>query len=86
MLGSSFNNALMTGLNNTQIRSGHCYPYSDGGQPERQYLYCFCNNRDFCNGAAPGPAPVWPTLLLPLLASVLPRAFRISAAFRIPPA
>uniref|UniRef100_A0A914C490 Protein sleepless n=1 Tax=Acrobeloides nanus TaxID=290746 RepID=A0A914C490_9BILA len=35
----------------SQISSGRCYPYNDGALPPKQYLYCFCNDRDYCNAA-----------------------------------
>uniref|UniRef100_A0AC34QG86 Uncharacterized protein n=1 Tax=Panagrolaimus sp. JU765 TaxID=591449 RepID=A0AC34QG86_9BILA len=35
------------------VMNKKCYTWSDGGTPPKQYLYCFCNDKDFCNAAEP---------------------------------
>uniref|UniRef100_A0A7E4ZWH9 Protein sleepless n=1 Tax=Panagrellus redivivus TaxID=6233 RepID=A0A7E4ZWH9_PANRE len=37
--------------NLSYITSGRCYPYLEGVNPTQRWWYCFCNDRDYCNGA-----------------------------------
>uniref|UniRef100_A0A0N5ATZ8 Protein sleepless n=1 Tax=Syphacia muris TaxID=451379 RepID=A0A0N5ATZ8_9BILA len=36
--------------NVSTIINGYCYPYEDSSNPPKRWTYCFCNDRDYCNG------------------------------------
>ncbi|KAI6227849.1 hypothetical protein M3Y95_00559900 [Aphelenchoides besseyi] len=44
-----FANSISSQANNTAIENNKCYPIMDNGNPPKQFLYCFCNDRDYCN-------------------------------------
>ncbi|KAI6184290.1 hypothetical protein M3Y97_00580200 [Aphelenchoides bicaudatus] len=46
-----YSTAVSSQTNSSSIQNNRCYPFNDGGSPPKQYLYCFCNDRDFCNHA-----------------------------------
>ncbi|KAH7701489.1 Protein C25G6.1 [Aphelenchoides avenae] len=69
-----YQNSITSHGNTTTIQSGKCYPYMDGSTPPKQYLYCFCSNRDYCNAAITSKTSAFLVLLaaVPFVATVHP--------------
>ncbi|KAI6198078.1 hypothetical protein M3Y94_01302300 [Aphelenchoides besseyi] len=55
----------------TTIENNRCYNYTDGGSPPKTYLYCFCNDKDYCNGASELEASAIGMLLIVVLSYVV---------------
>ncbi|KAK0395396.1 hypothetical protein QR680_001258 [Steinernema hermaphroditum] len=41
----------VTPHNLTHVENNKCYRYIDNQVPPKQWMYCFCNDRDHCNSA-----------------------------------
>uniref|UniRef100_A0A1I7ZLW6 Protein sleepless n=1 Tax=Steinernema glaseri TaxID=37863 RepID=A0A1I7ZLW6_9BILA len=41
----------VTPHNLTHVENNKCYGYIDNQVPPKQWMYCFCNDRDHCNSA-----------------------------------
>ncbi|KAF8363362.1 hypothetical protein PRIPAC_90285 [Pristionchus pacificus] len=50
-----------------QIESGRCYNVTDASVPPKQWKYCFCANKDYCNSGQKSPF----SFLLPIFILVM---------------